>query len=137
MRGGGFDFSFSGLKTALLHRARDRGMYPAPEGGLDRGAVANMAAAYQEAIVDCLVTVTVRAVEETGVRGLLLCGGVAANSALRAEMERRCPAPVMAPRPALCTDNGAMIGAAAYYELRDGYGYEWDLDIVPGLGIGG
>ena len=134
---GGFDFSFSGLKTALLERARSRGMYPAPENGLDHTVVSAMADAYQEAIVDCLVTVTVRAVKEKGVRGLVLCGGVAANSELRAEMKVRCPVPVLVPRPLLCTDNGAMIGAAAYYRLRSGHSSEWNLDILPGLGIGG
>ena len=133
---GGFDFSFSGLKTALLERARSRGMYPAPAEGLDRSMVSAMAAAYQEAIVDSLVTVTVRAVEATGVNGLVLCGGVAANAALRAEMQDRCNVPVIVPRPLLCTDNGAMIGAAAYYRLRDGQSSEWNLDILPGLGIG-
>ena len=133
---GGFDFSFSGLKTALLERARSRGMYPAPDDGLDRSTVSAMADAYQEAIVDSLVTVTVRAVEATGVNGLVLCGGVAANAALRAKMQDRCQVPVIVPRPLLCTDNGAMIGAAAHYRLRDGHITEWDLDILPGLGIG-
>ena len=133
---GRFDFSFSGLKTALLERARSRGMYPAPEGGLEPQMVSAMAAAYQEAIVDCLVTVTVRAVTETGVNGLVLCGGVAANSALRGEIQARCPVPVIVPEPVLCTDNGAMIGAAAYYRLRNGHVVEWDLDIMPGLGFG-
>ena len=133
---GGFDFSFSGLKTALLERARSSGMYPAPDEGLDQAMVSAMAAAYQEAIVDSLVTVTVRAVEATGVNGLVLCGGVAANAALRAEMQDRCHVPVIVPSPILCTDNGAMIGAAAYYRLRNGHISEWNLDILPGLGIG-
>ena len=131
------DFSFSGLKTALLERARDRGMYPAPNNGLDRRVVADMAAAYQEAIVDSLVTRTLEAIEQKDVGGLLICGGVAANRPLRDAMETRSPVPVFAPRPSLCTDNGAMIGAAAYYHLREGMAYQWDLDVEPGLGIEG
>ena len=131
------DFSFSGLKTAVLRRAQEKGMYPLPEEGeLDPQEVANVAAAFQEAIVDCMVLRTVEAAERYKVKGILLGGGVAANALLREEMERRTPVEVIVPRPALCTDNGAMMGAAGYFHLRNGPRRQWDLDIVPGLKLG-
>ena len=131
------DFSFSGLKTAVLRRAQERGMYPLPEEGeLDPQEVANMAAAFQEAIVDCMVLRTVEAAERYRVKGILLGGGVAANTLLRQEMRRRAPVEMVVPRPALCTDNGAMMGAAGYFHLRNGLRQQWDLDIAPGLRLG-
>ena len=131
------DFSFSGLKTAALRRAERKGMHPPPEDGeLDPAEVAEVALAFQEAIVDSLVRRTLEAAEKHRVRGILLGGGVAANSHLRAEMSRRAPMEVIVPRPALCTDNGAMIGAAAYFTLRHGDSYAWDLDVIPSLRLG-
>ena len=131
------DFSFSGLKTALLRRAQEKGMYPLPEGGeVDAREVANVAAAFQEAIVDTMVIRTVEAAERYGVKGVLLGGGVASNSLLREEMRKRAPVEMIVPRPALCTDNGAMMGAAGYFHLRNGARHQWDLDIVPGLKLG-
>ena len=131
------DFSFSGLKTALLRRAQERGLYPLPEGeSPDAGQVAEVAAAFQEAMVDSLVERTLEAADRHGVRGILLGGGVAANRLLRQEMEARSPVPVLTPRPSLCTDNGAMIAAAAYWKLRHGPVYQWDLDVVPNLRLG-
>ena len=133
---GGLDFSFSGLKTALLRRAEEKGMYPPPEDGLDQQEVANMAAAFQDAIVDTMVKRTVEAAAIYRAKGVLLGGGVAANSQLRTEMADRSPVEVTVPRPFLCTDNGAMIGAAAYFRLRTGAVRQWDLDIEPGLRLG-
>ena len=131
------DFSFSGLKTALLRRAQEKGMYPRPEEGeIDDREVANVAAAFQEAIVDTMVIRTVEAAERFGVKGVLLGGGVASNTLLREEMRKRSPVEVIVPRPALCTDNGAMMGAAGYFHLRNGVRHQWDLDIVPGLKLG-
>ena len=131
------DFSFSGLKTALLRRAEERGWYP-PQNGPDPdpGQIADVAAAYQEALVDQMVARTVEAVAQYRVRGVVLGGGVSANSLLRSEIERRSPVPVVIPRPELCTDNGAMIGAAAWFHLREGPRYEWDLDVLPSLRLG-
>ena len=131
------DFSFSGLKTAVVRRAEERGIYP-PTPGVepDPELVADMAAAFQEAIVDSMVARTVEAAERYRAIGVLLGGGVAANTLLREEMARASPVQVVVPRPELCTDNGAMIGAAAYFRLREGPRHEWDLDVVPNLRLG-
>lgn len=131
------DFSFSGLKTAVLRRAELKGMYPPPEDAeLDPTEVSEVAHAFQEAIVDSMVTRTLDAVKQHHVKGIILGGGVAANALLRKEMADRSPIEVVVPRPALCTDNGAMIGAAAYFTLRNGNSYQWDLDVVPSLRLG-
>ena len=131
------DFSFSGLKTALLRRAEEKGMYPPPpDAELDPQQVADVAAAFQEAIVDSMVRRTVEAARRFKVRGVLLGGGVAANSLLRDQMRDRSPVDVIVPRPELCTDNGAMIGAAAHFHLRNSTRYQWDLDVVPNLKLG-
>jgi len=110
------DFSFSGLKTAVLNLARSEG---AP-------AAAEIAAGFQAAVVDVLATKTLRAADAAGARSVLLSGGVAANGPLRAALSERSPVPVCAPPLPLCTDNGAMIAAAAFY--RDGAA-ALDLDI--------
>ena len=131
------DFSFSGLKTAVLRRAEEKGWYPPQENGdLDPEQVSRVAAAFQEAIVDSLVTRTVEAAERFKVNGVLLGGGVAANTLLRQQMAERSPVEVLVPRPELCTDNGAMIGAAAWFHLRNGPRHQWDLDVVPNLKLG-
>jgi N6-L-threonylcarbamoyladenine synthase len=103
-----FDFSFSGLKTAVARwvELRQRADQPVP--------VADVAAAFQEAVVDVLAAKAVEACRAQGVEHLLLGGGVAANSRLRAVLEQRCATAgltLRVPRPALCTDNGAMVAA--------------------------
>jgi N6-L-threonylcarbamoyladenine synthase len=106
-----FDFSFSGLKTAVLRLVRElekQGNVP----------VADVAASFQRAITEMLAEKTARAAAEHAVETVMLGGGVAANLALREEIARRVGHPLRVPRPALCTDNGAMIGAAAYFALR-------------------
>jgi N6-L-threonylcarbamoyladenine synthase len=131
------DFSFSGLKTAILRRAEERGWYPPKEGSeLDPEQVARMASAFQDAMVDSMVTRTVEAAKIFRVKGVLIGGGVAANSLLRVELARASPVPVVMPRPALCTDNGAMIGAAGWFHLRGELSYQWDLDVLPRLKLG-
>ena len=131
------DFSFSGLKTAVLRRAEERGLYPPSDDSEPRPQdVANIAGAFQEAAVDVMVRRTVEAARRYRAKGVLLGGGVAANLLLREEMDRHSPVPVIVPRPSLCTDNGAMIGAAAYYRLRSGVQHQWDLDVVPDLRLG-
>lgn len=132
---GTWDFSFSGLKTAVLHRARAEGIYPAPEEGPDSEAVAALARSFQEAVADVIATKTARAAEEFGVQGIVIGGGVAANSALREALSDRASVPVMSPPPALCTDNGAMIAAAAFHYLERGDRSGVDLDVTPGLTI--
>ena len=134
---GSLDFSFSGLKSAVVRRAQEKHMYPPPkDSDLDPQEVANVAAAFQEAIVDCMVERTIAAARLHNVKGILLGGGVASNSLLRSEMSRRAPVEVIVPAPALCTDNGAMIGAAAFFHLRHGNRFQWDLDVVPNLRLG-
>ncbi len=131
------DFSFSGLKTAVMRRAESRGIYPpSPERPADPAEVARIAQAFQESLVEFMVRRTLQAVERCRAKGILLGGGVAANTLLRQEMAERSPVPVIVPRPALCTDNGAMIGAAAFFRLRDGFTRQWDLDVVPNLRLG-
>ena len=131
------DFSFSGLKTAVARRADERGIYPPSEDEPpDAQMVADMAAEFQEAAVDCMVERTLEAVKRYRVKGVVLGGGVAANSHLRQEMRRRLPVEAVVPRPALCTDNGAMMGAAGYFHFRDGVKSQWDIDVVPNLRLG-
>ena len=130
------DFSFSGLKTAVLHTAQARGLYPPPPQGPDPLQVAQVAAAFQESVVASLVERTTEAARREGARGIILGGGVAANALLRQEMERLAPVPVLVPSPVLCTDNGAMIAACGYFQLGRGEAHGWDMDVVPNLRLG-
>jgi len=117
------DFSFSGVKTALLRLA---------EAGKISSA-ADAAASFQEAVIDVLVTKTVAVARERRAKQVLLAGGVAANKALRARLTSESPIPVLVPPPILCTDNAAMIAACGYYRLRAGKVNGLDLDVVAGL----
>ena len=125
------DFSFSGLKTAVvysLRRARERGLE------VNR---ADVAAGFQEAVVDVLVEKTVRAAEGHGVDTILLAGGVAANRRLRERLvERVGSRRVVVPPPVLCTDNAAMIACAAYYKYLRGDFAPLTLNVVPDLALG-
>jgi N6-L-threonylcarbamoyladenine synthase len=146
---GTFDFSFSGLKTAvvqLAEGARSGSVAPgasryaregvavaAEAGGL---VVPDVAAAFQEAVVDVLATKTVRAARDLGAQQVLLAGGVAANTALRARLAAdlaRLDIVLHYPPVIFCTDNAAMIAAAGYYHLRLGERSGFDLDVRPGL----
>ncbi len=118
---GSDDFSFSGLKTAVLRLF---------QGG---PAAADVAASFQEAVVDVLVTKTVEAARRLGARQILLGGGVVANRLLRQSMAQRSPLPVLSPSPTLCTDNAAMIACCGYFHLKAGNISGWDLDIAPNL----
>ena len=122
-----YDFSFSGLKTAVL-RAVQKYSEP-PRGRL----LADLSASFQEAVVDVLSAKTARAAEEFDVTAVLLCGGVSANQALRAETRERAGVPVYYPPPILCTDNAAMVGACAYQHFVAGHLAGWDLDVLPSL----
>lgn len=117
------DFSFSGIKTALLRMAQ-AGALP---------SVPDAAASFQEAVVDVLVTKTVEAAKKHRVKQIMLAGGVASNSRLRQRMLEVSPVPVLIPAPRLCTDNAAMIASAGYYWLQAGRTAGLDVDIVPGL----
>jgi tRNA N6-adenosine threonylcarbamoyltransferase len=136
-----YDVSFSGLKTAarrIVTQARaDEGLPPDErEGALPEPVVAELAWGFQDSVVDVLTTKTIRAAEAVGARGIVLGGGVAANAALReriaGEAEARGLALVI-PRPGLCTDNGAMIGAAGARRLAAGVRAGLDLDARPSL----
>jgi N6-L-threonylcarbamoyladenine synthase len=136
-----YDVSFSGLKTAarrIVTQARaDEGLPPDErEGALPEPVVAELAWGFQDSVVDVLTTKTIRAAEAVGARGIVLGGGVAANAALReriaGEAEARGLALVI-PRPGLCTDNGAMIGAAGARRLVAGVRAGLDLDARPSL----
>jgi N6-L-threonylcarbamoyladenine synthase len=115
---GTFDFSFSGIKTAVLHVVR-AGKYEMPD----------IAWEFQEAVVDVLAGKTSRLARELGAVEVLVAGGVAANTRLREELQRRCPVPVRIPPPKFCTDNAAMIGAAAGHRLALGERSPLDEDI--------
>jgi N6-L-threonylcarbamoyladenine synthase len=126
-----YDFSFSGLKTAVLREVQK---YSAPPQG---NLLANLAASFQAAIVDVLSQKTAQAAEEFGVTAVLLSGGVSANTALREttteRVRERVGVPVHYPPLELCTDNAAMVGACAYQRFVAGERAGWDLDVVPGL----
>ncbi len=139
---GTYDFSFSGLKTAVLHAVRAAHGEVAPAGNapgvdppaktgepLDQAVVAGIAGAFQDSVVDVLVKKTIAASGALGVASIAVVGGVAANAALRARMHAESNLPVYVARPDLATDNAAMIAAAAHYEPD-----AWDRsDINPSL----
>ena len=131
------DFSFSGIKTALLHMAQDRGIYPSPEDGVDQARlVRELAAAFQESVVDVVSAKLVEMAAKYKVKGLVLGGGVTANARLREEIVKRSPLPVIIPPPILCTDNGAMIAACGYFQYQRGEETGMDIDVDPGLPLG-
>jgi len=131
------DFSFSGLKTALLHRAQVLGLYPGPLEGPERETlVRELAWAFQESVADVMVTKTLRAAREHGAKGIVMGGGVIANARLRELILERSDLPVVAPPPVLCTDNGAMIAACAAFQLKRGQVHTLSLDVEPGARIG-
>ncbi|MCR5157295.1 MAG: tRNA (adenosine(37)-N6)-threonylcarbamoyltransferase complex transferase subunit TsaD [Butyrivibrio sp.] len=131
--GAEYDFSFSGLKSAvlnLINQARMQGQE------LDQ---ADVAASFQKAVTEVLVGHAIKACREFGYDKLAIAGGVASNSGLRALMEKECAAnniKYYRPSPVLCTDNAAMIGAAAYYEYMKGVRFGLDMNAVPNLPLG-
>jgi N6-L-threonylcarbamoyladenine synthase len=137
---GTLDFSFSGVKTALLHLAQDKGLYPAIDGDLEQEElhrlVRELAHAFQESVVDVLTAKLLDASERYHAKGLVLGGGVIANARLRQEILKRSPLPAIIPSPILCTDNGPMIAACAYYQYQRGMEFGMELDIDPSLSLG-
>jgi len=125
--GDSYDFSFSGLKTAVLRVVEQ---YDRPLRG---PLLADLASSFQAAVVDVLSAKAARAAKEFDVTAVLLCGGVSANQSLRITTAERAPVPVYCPPPFLCTDNAAMVGACAYRHFLAGDLAGWDLDVVPDL----
>jgi N6-L-threonylcarbamoyladenine synthase len=139
--GDSYDLSFSGLKTAARRIVADArvaaGIAPDDrETPLPDATVAELAWGFQDSVVDVLTTKTIRAARASGARSILLGGGVAANAVLRERLAGEAEAlglPLIVPRPGLCTDNGAMIGAAAVRRFEAGERAGLDLDARPSL----
>ena len=128
-----YDFSFSGIKSAVLNYINSANMQGKEINHAD------VAASFQKAVVDALVSRAVRLTKECGMDKLAIAGGVASNSALRAAVQEECAKnniKFYSPSPVLCTDNAAMIGAAAYYEYIKGVRHGYDLNAVPNLKLG-
>ena len=128
-----YDFSFSGVKSAVLNHLNKCRMTGEPI------VEADIAASFQQAVVDVLVDNAIRAAKDYHMDRLAIAGGVASNGALRAAMEAACEKEGIRfyrPSPIFCTDNAAMIGVAAYYEFQKGTRHGWDLNAVPNLKLG-
>lgn len=130
--GSPYDFSFSGLKTAvinLIHNAAQRG---------ETLKTADLAASFRKAVVDCLVRNTLAAMRDTGAQKLVIAGGVSANSCLRARLEQECGErgwSFYRPALPLCGDNAAMVGAQGYYELLSGKKAGLDLNACASMPV--
>lgn len=128
-----YDFSFSGLKSAVLNYLNSCEMKG------EKVVQADVAASFQKAVVDVLVEHSMTALRESGMKTFAIAGGVASNSHLRTALEEACKKEGVAfyrPSPILCTDNAAMIGAAGYYEFIKGNVSGYDLNAVPNLRLG-
>lgn len=128
-----YDFSFSGVKSAVLNHLNKCRMTGEPI------VEADIAASFQQAVVNVLVDNAIRAAKDYHMDRLAIAGGVASNGALRAAMEAACEKEGIRfyrPSPIFCTDNAAMIGVAAYYEYQKGTRHGWDLNAVPNLKLG-
>lgn len=134
------DFSFSGLKTATLHLAQEKGVYPPGSGDHDPAELAELvreiASAFQESVVEVISAKLADMASRYHAKGLILGGGVTANARLRQEITRISPLPVIIPPPVMCTDNGAMIAACAYFQYQRGLRSGLELDIDPSLPFG-
>lgn len=128
-----YDFSFSGVKSAVLNHLNKCRMQGEPI------VEADIAASFQRCVVEVLVEHAISAAEDYHISKLAIAGGVASNQTLRSAMEKACQENGIRfyhPSPILCTDNAAMIGAAAYYEYLKGTRHGWDLNAVPNLKLG-
>ena len=128
-----YDFSFSGLKSSVLNYLNSCEMKG------EEVNQADVAASFQKAVVDVLVGHSMDALDKYGFKKFAIAGGVASNKPLRAAMVEACEKKGVTfyhPSPILCTDNAAMIGAAAYYEYKKGVNHGWDLNAVPNLKLG-
>lgn len=128
-----YDFSFSGVKSAVLNYINSCKMKDIEYNKAD------IAASFQKSVVDVLLTHAIKAVKETGYSKLAIAGGVASNSAIRSAFIEECKKEKIEfyyPDPILCTDNAAMIGCAAYYEYINGVRHGYDLNAIPNLKLG-
>ena len=128
-----FDFSFSGLKSSVLNYINSCEMKG------EEINKADIAASFQEAVVDVLVSHTIEGAKQLGFKKIAMAGGVASNAVLRDEMKEACERrgfKFYHPSPILCTDNAAMIGAAAYYDYKKGLISDLTLNAVPSLKLG-
>ena len=128
-----YDFSFSGVKSAVLNYLNGAKMKG------EEVNRADIAASFQKAVVDVLVEHTMQAARDFHMDKVAIAGGVASNKHLREAMEKACKENgfrFYRPSPIFCTDNGAMIGVAAYYEFMKGTRHGWDLNAVPNLKLG-
>ncbi len=133
VRGSEYDFSFSGLKSAVRNYLNEKHMKG------EAVSTEDVAASFQKSVVDVLVEHSVHAINEFGFDRFAIAGGVASNTALREAMEEACRrrrVHFYRPSPILCTDNAAMIGAAAYYEYLKGVRSDWSLNAIPNLKLG-
>lgn len=133
VEGAPYDFSFSGVKSAVLNYINGANMKG------ETIVEADIAASFQKAVTDVLVEHAMKAVKDFGMDKFAIAGGVASNSTLRAAMKEACEkngVKFYHPSPIFCTDNAAMIGVAAYYEYMAGVRHGWDLNAVPNLKLG-
>lgn len=133
IEGAPYDFSFSGVKSAVLNHINSCRMKG------EEVNRADLAASFQASVIEALVSRAIRAVKEYHYDKLAIAGGVASNSALREALQSACDREGIRfyhPSPIYCTDNAAMIGAAAYYEYQNGTRHGWDLNAVPNLKLG-
>ena len=128
-----YDFSFSGVKSAVLNELNAKKMKG------EEIVTEDVAASFQKSVVETLVERAMLAVKETGMNKIALAGGVASNTALRKLFKEECEKrgiDFYYPSPELCTDNAVMIGSAAYFEYKNGTRDGWDLNAIPNLKLG-